>query len=123
MRRSAQHGRGPMRRHRAGTERTKPPELKQRGKSRAYLLPRRLFARPVCPSSAAASRNRYQKKNARLWKESGVRGVTFYSGPASKSIVVFFVVVLFPVALGQADQAAFARRVDGAVLAAGPQVD
>src|SRR6266849_2790972 len=40
------------------------------------------------------------------------------------SVVVFFVVVLFPVvALGQADQAAFACRVDGAVLAAGPQVD
>src|SRR2546426_9327386 len=40
------------------------------------------------------------------------------------SVVVLFVVVLFPaVALGQADQAALARRVDGAVLVAGPQVD
>src|SRR5438093_2190794 len=39
-------------------------------------------------------------------------------------VVVLFVVVLFPVvALRQADEAALTRRVDGAVLAAGPQVD
>src|SRR5216684_2526845 len=40
------------------------------------------------------------------------------------SVVVLFVVVLFPmVALWEADQAALPRRVDGAVLAAGREVD
>src|SRR5882762_4857455 len=89
----------------------------------ADISPPQLLARPVCPSNAAASRRRPPKKNARLRKKSGVRAVTFYSGLASNSIVVFFVVVLFPmVALWEADQAALPRRVDGAVPAAGPQV-
>src|SRR5712664_4502507 len=40
------------------------------------------------------------------------------------SVVVLFVVVLLPVvALWEADQAALPRRVDGAILASGPQVD
>src|SRR6267378_1982906 len=113
-----------MRRRLAESARSRQARIKRRGKSRTYPLPGRLLARPVCPSSAAASRRRSQKKNARLRKKSGVRAVTFYSGLASKSIVVLFVVVLFPmVALWEADQAALPRRVDGAVLAAGPQVD
>src|SRR2546426_1350623 len=43
-----------------------------------------------------------------------------FSCPLLLSSVVVF---LLAMALGQADQATFARRVDGAVLAAGPQVD
>src|SRR5207245_5366569 len=56
-----------------------------------YPLPGRLLARPVCPSNGAASRRRSQKKNARLWKKSGVRAVTSYSGLACSSVVVIVV--------------------------------
>src|SRR3989441_7873221 len=93
MTRSAPRGRDPMRRRRAESARSRQAGIKKRGKSRTYPLPGKLLARPVCPSNAAASRRRSQKKNARLRKKSGVRAVTFYSGLACSSIVVIVVVM------------------------------
>src|SRR3989454_10448504 len=77
--------------------------------------PGRSLARPVCPSNAAASRRRSQKKNARLRKKSGVRAVTFYSGLACGSvvaIVVIAVVVMMIVVMIQF----FAQFLGGAVV-------
>src|SRR5437879_10080852 len=112
-----------MRRRRAESARSRQAGIKRRGKSRTYPLPEDRWRGQSVPLTPQRQEGGPKKKNARLRKKSGVRAVTFYSGLASKSIVVLFVVVLFPVALWEADQAALPRRVDGAVLAAGPQVD
>src|SRR5437879_4819374 len=112
-----------MRRRRAGSERSRQGGIKRRGKSLTYPLPEDRWRGQSVPPARQRQEGDLKKKNARLRKKSGVRAVTFYSGLACKSVVVLFVVALFPVVtFRQADQAAFARRVDGAVLAAGPQV-
>src|SRR5882762_10406084 len=82
--------------------------------------PGRLLARPVCPSSGAASRRRSQKKNARLRKKPGVRRVTFYSGLACSSVVVIVVVVPAVIAF-LARVPAF--EVRGIVRAAAARID
>src|SRR5213083_1562936 len=104
-----------MRRHRAESERSRQAQIKRRGKSRTYPLPGRLLARPVCPSNGAASRRRSQKKNARLWKKSGVRAVTSYSGLACSSVVVIVVIAVVVMMIVVAIQF-FAQLFGGAVV-------
>src|SRR6266851_7350870 len=81
--------------------------------------PGRSLARPVCPSNAAASRRRSQKKNARLRKKSGVRAVTSYSGPACSSVVV--IVVFMPAVIALPVRAA--SEVRSIVRAAAARID
>src|SRR2546425_8882479 len=92
MTRSAPRGRAPMRRRRAESARSRQAGIKLRGKSRTYPLPEDRWRGQSVPP-APQRQEGGPKKNARLWKKSGVRAVTSYSGLACSSVVVIVVVM------------------------------